>query len=231
MPGAQPFQSRRAFTLIELMVVVGIIVVLAGLLIPAITVVRENARKTEAHQIVAQLTLAIEGYANEDSRTKRYPYPGPFADNSNPYGPSAITYHRYQEPADPDLAFSLAFKDQRGGSEIPGTLQIIEDSGVPLPTLRIDTSDGDRRILDPWQRPYRYRFSLSGTVRLGFVCTHQAADPRLYDWNWNADEGREAKRNGQDPALARVYPYVYSWGRNGSDSDPCTWIYRADTRQ
>lgn len=228
MLGTSRYRSSRAFTLIELLVVVGIIAILAGLLIPAIGLVREGARKTGAKQTVTQLIGSMEQYAGEDSR-KRYPYPGPFTDNSNPYGPSAVTYYRYTEAMDPERAYSLAFVDHRGGTDIPGVLELIESQGISLPFMTFDQRDADRRMLDPWGRPYRYRLGLPAAVRTALNCPHGSNDSMLKDWNWNTTEGREAKRNGQDPTVARPYTYIYSWGGSGNESDPCTWIYRADT--
>ena len=33
-------------------------------------------------------------------------------------------------------------------------------------------------------------------------------------------------RIGRDTTKARPYPYVYSWGKRGTATDSCTWIYR-----
>jgi len=55
-----------AFTLIELLVVVSIIAVLAGLLLPAVSMARESARKTRCGNNQHQVILAMLVYASDN---------------------------------------------------------------------------------------------------------------------------------------------------------------------
>jgi len=57
--------QRTGFTLIELLVVVTIIAVLASLLLPSISMVRNAAVKTQCKSNQRQLVMAILGYAND----------------------------------------------------------------------------------------------------------------------------------------------------------------------
>ena len=59
---------RHAFTLIELLVTISIIAMLAAMLIPAITMVRNSAKTTICLSNLRQIGLAFQGYAadNED---------------------------------------------------------------------------------------------------------------------------------------------------------------------
>ena len=71
-------RSRRAFTLVEMLVVIGIIAVLAAILFPVFSSVRIKARQTACIGQLQQLITALKQY-HEDYRA--YP-PAPIWDNS-----------------------------------------------------------------------------------------------------------------------------------------------------
>jgi prepilin-type N-terminal cleavage/methylation domain-containing protein/prepilin-type processing-associated H-X9-DG protein len=63
--------NRKGFTLVELMVVMGIIMVLAGLLLPTFARARERAHQTVCASNIRQILMALSLYAEENRG--RYP--------------------------------------------------------------------------------------------------------------------------------------------------------------
>ena len=84
-----PGQSRHAFTIIELLVVVSIIALLVGMLLPAIGKARDNARVNVSKNNLRQLGVAHKTYA-ADWSDRHVTYT---RDNLGLHGGDVVTYN------------------------------------------------------------------------------------------------------------------------------------------
>lgn len=146
------------FTLIELLVVIAVIGILAGLLLPALGMVRERARRTQATSTVTNIHQALQTYAAEERR-HRFP-------------PHVVSLGLEWTPA--------------GDAAGLGVLNLLEHHGFNFDRSALDRTTSPPYILkDPWRRPYQYQadndlLGVSGAQRpLG----SDGVLPPLSDWN------------------------------------------------
>jgi prepilin-type N-terminal cleavage/methylation domain-containing protein len=168
-------RQRHAFTLIELLVVISIIAVLAGLLLPVVNKVLNNAKKTQAKAAETQIVSAITSYQTDYGA---YPVPAPAAGGT----PMDTTYNDSQKNNTLFLVLRALNQDYATTGlntrrtvyfEGPDAKSLTVPTGgfVPAnaaaPTGNLgDTSEGTPQVgdfLDPWGGEYFIRIDSNYT--------------------------------------------------------------------
>ncbi len=218
--------GRAAFTLIELMAVITIIVILAGLVVGGMGFVTERQAKDKAKVQMALLSKALEEYKLEMGS-----YP-PTDDktavlknaNGHPYGTetsielyTALFYEGYdytkqETPPDP-------WTKSVGGADVPKATKIyLPDldptvskqgwmnssfSGKTTPPAPINTGTARTNVVDPWGNEYCYRTAFGkpkkgsdGTITVPTNAATQNPDFDLWSM------GKDGKTNPGTPADA-----------------------------
>ncbi len=148
--GSQNFarhENGRAFTLLELLVVIAIIAILAALLLPVLSSAKRKAAQTQCQNNLKQLGLGMEMYVNDNSDT----FPG-IASRHYGYHAEDWIYWRTNTALYPPFEKSPIL------TSIPG---------LQKPSLRcpLDISDVDRLNSTQFQDgygPYLFSYSFNG---------------------------------------------------------------------
>lgn len=138
-------RHHAAFTLIELMAVITIIILLAGLVVGGMGFVSERQAKEKAKTQIALLSKALEEYKLDNGT-----YP-PTTNSSDGTGFS-------------DDLFRALYLD--GAQDATGAKRIYLPELDPASSKQgwtSGTAGTATTILDPWGNPYRYRTALSAT--------------------------------------------------------------------
>ena len=139
-PKTPNVEYRQAFTLLELLVVISIIIVLMGLLFPAFRGVTDQTKRTQAKNDLTQIVTAVNAFYTEYGR-----YPTAAAsDASAKFGPGGVTNDGL-------------FNELRGVTVTLNTRQIVfinppdaKDQTNPRGGIR----NSDKQWFDPWGTPY-----------------------------------------------------------------------------
>jgi len=171
-----PVRRFGAFTLIELLVVIAIIAILAGLLLPALAIVKTRAKVASARTEMRNLEAAIKGY---EAEYHRFPAGSDVESagtaNDFTYGTFKLSYPLIGTPAPPnypqgvnnselvqilmdiDGGPSTANQDHRRN---PRHHVLLNPKTVPGNNPGVSTTDGVNS--DPWGNPYIITMDLSG---------------------------------------------------------------------
>jgi prepilin-type N-terminal cleavage/methylation domain-containing protein len=195
--------SSSAFTLIELLVVITIILVLMGLLFPAIRGAQDQAKKVQAKNDLTQIVTAVNAFYTEYGR---YPVLSTIGANG--------TY----DDTNNDQLFNMLRGTADQGEQLSLNPRKIAFMNPPIaknpnaPRSGIGQSDG--KYYDPWGTPYRVRLDVNyinwvqtnppyqnapswGGVNAGVVAWCYGKDGKL-----GADGNGDATASGFDDVLS-----------------------------
>jgi len=161
---------NAAFTIIELLVVITIIIVLAGLILSTVGYVQKKGARSHAEAEIAAISAALESYKADNGI-----YPAHDGSNGG---------HALYE------ALSGDGNDLIGGTTAAtGTTGSIGKSYMTLKTnmLRPNPPDGSTRVVDPFGNDYGYRTPpATGAVNPTFDLwsTANSSDQNQWIKNW-----------------------------------------------
>ncbi|MBI4023933.1 MAG: prepilin-type N-terminal cleavage/methylation domain-containing protein [Verrucomicrobia bacterium] len=149
--------STRCFTLIELLTVIGIIGVLAGILMPALSGARDSAKKGKAQTTINSISIALKAYYNEYGF---WPTNASLVDTELSVSENKFLY----------LMLSGSDTNLAGGTEVgcnPRKIVFLEykpsDIGpVNTTTYLKDTSSTTTNLVNPWGNAFRIWFDYDG---------------------------------------------------------------------
>ena len=140
--------NKRGFTLVELLVVVGMIAVIMGAVTTSVSGSRERARVQKASAEVKAISQAILAYENYDQGGDKFELPE-------------------MEKADAEKG-TIGFLLGEGAAQ----------SGGKIPVLLMASLSGGGKMMDPWNTPYKISIkrgganvkmeSSSGSMQTGF---------------------------------------------------------------
>jgi prepilin-type N-terminal cleavage/methylation domain-containing protein len=159
-----PRLGRPAFTLIELMAVITIIVILAGLVVGGLGYVNERQARSKAQVQIALLSKALEEYKLDMGQ-----YPGDAA-NTTAAG-TGVTQQLYTALFYEGYEYSTKTPPPTTWEKTVGSVTVPKATKIYLPDLNPKTSKQGwvtntatitpsltaPGIVDPWGKEYRYR--------------------------------------------------------------------------
>ena len=186
--------GSSGFTLIELMAVITIIVILAGLVVGGLGFVNDRQAKEKAKVQIALLSKAIEEYKLDNGV---YPPSGNSADGLSQsatclYIPLFYEGYDYGKQATPPTTWTKTVS----ATVIPKSIKIYLPDLDPVSSkqgwiVAATTVAATMSVLDPWGKEYRYRTAVDGAGR-----------PNALTINPDFDLWSSGKDTGTAPASA-----------------------------
>jgi prepilin-type N-terminal cleavage/methylation domain-containing protein len=144
--------SRQAFTLVELLVVMALIAVLAGLTLGVSNGVQTNAKRSRAKTEIAAMSTALERYKSDNGLYPLYDQNGSgLPDPVTDFDSSSTTYLNTAKTVFVSLAARTNWTDLPSG---PVYMEFKKNQ---------ISSVNNSAVADPWKRPYGYFYTTNTT--------------------------------------------------------------------
>lgn len=216
----RPVPARRGFSLVELLVVVGIIAILIGILLPTLGRARENAKLVQCMSNLRQIGTALKMYSNDykDRLPDDYTVGGAFfrraPGDKNPSDPTSLpekyglaaVLHGITAQDDVTTALRLKGRYMEGRSKAwicPAARDMMQDFGntylAMLLTVKRDDENANR--MGNWTSLQRNR---PGRERIFYIYDNFANLPFTTGFRRGSTD-----QNPTLPTNMRAYPHPY----------------------
>jgi prepilin-type N-terminal cleavage/methylation domain-containing protein len=221
--------SRDAFTLIEMLVVISIIIILMGLLFPAFKGVQDQAKRTQAKNDLTQIVTAVNAYYTEYGK---YPLAPSFEQNHDvTFGDTSFQDQLLNvlraNGKGRDNPASASTDDNENPRRIAFiTPPIAKDGTAPKNGISPDTGTNPGMFYDPWGKPYYIKidgtydnqltnpYSLNagnGTLNNGVLAWSAGKDGQTTSGTTHLDAGSNGNKTATTGADAVNADDVLSW--------------------
>lgn len=184
----------RGFSLIELMVVIGIIILLSGLLIAALPGIQTRLNRNRVEALIAEIEGGLSRYQLEHGIYPQNPPTGDERDSSGLEG-SAVLYKHLSGDFDEDGKIDY----EKNETVYVPKLDFESQKNAKDP--RTELLGGEYRIIDAFGSPLRYLAEPPGTP---------AAERKTYNPTYDLWSVVDADPDNEEEASR----YITNWGAN-----------------